>query len=93
MPRKDMSPFVSSGSVRRILKAGGRLEFKAINLEVDIGWEVFIVDDKGARRQVMLAQTFEPKVFYQANSIINYYRRMCPGATELTLPLLPDDSD
>jgi predicted DCC family thiol-disulfide oxidoreductase YuxK len=89
----DSSQQLVSNYVRSFVENdGGSLRFAPIRDEDGrMCWELYGILPDGAERKVMLSKTGRPRIFKSADAVIAYWQDLYPGATEVSIPILPSD--
>lgn len=83
-----------SNYVRSFLdKDGGKIRFAPKRDEEGrLCWEVFGIFPDGSQQQIKLSRTGHPKILKSSDALIAYWRSLYPDATEVSIPILPEDT-
>ena len=55
-------------------------------------WELYGVLPDGTEQQVKLSKTGKPRIFKSSDAAISYWQDIYPEASEVTVPVLPNDN-
>lgn len=91
----DNSQQLVSNYVRTFVEEdGGSLRFvPKLDEDGRMCWELHGILPDGTERPVMLSKTGRPRIFKSSDAVIAYWLDLYPRASEITISILPRDSE